>query len=109
MRRLETLAVELARLLAVSAKHERLRLRPREQLALHGDMFAAAERVRAASREAMPLLDADARRAVSTARTWHASRTAIVDAIAAVGAALSRVDDAPDTPRDLDDPTTEAP
>ena len=110
MRRLEALAVELARLLAVVTRHDRLRLRPSDQFALHGEMFAAAERVRAAGREAVPLLDAAARRAVSAARTWNASRAAIVDALAAVGDVLSRAaDEAPDTPRDPDDTATEAP
>lgn len=103
MRRIEALACELTRLLAVEVRYERLKYRPREQMAVGGELLAAAERVRVAGRDALPMLDADTRRAVSAARSWRASRAAIVDALAAVGEALSRMDEGPPTPRDLDD------
>lgn len=111
MKRLESLACELARLLAVEVRREGLQYRPREQMALTDELLAASGRVRTAGRAALLLLDTDQRKAVASVRNGWSSKAAIVAALAAVGAALSRttIDDAPDTPRDPDDTATEAP
>jgi hypothetical protein len=108
VKRLEALAIELVRLLALERRREDTRFKPATAPS-HEELAASVKRVLDASR--VPLC-ADGTRGLSAIRNgWH-GRAPVIAALLAVGDALNAAaappDDAPDTGRDLDDAATEA-